>query len=788
MEIKIKNNLLFQIFVLIFFTFQTYDQCFALEKETHKVINQQIARTQMNNFSLNLYFIDQLGFKEGVEKVFDGKEVWRWVQDGGKTEDEPAYTRSRNHFHNPLLLWENAGLDSGIFTGQSSSLWLEDQSNRRMTDLGGDWSWEAARKFYYAALTGDSTALNGFKIEEWMFNSILISGKTNMNESERNKFFAWTFRALGQLAHLVEDSSVPSHTRNDVHILPEYEKFVDNIRKNNPSEFQNFLSNPVFYEGPVFNPASFIDADMYSETDPGITSLNIVGLSEFTNANFFSEDTAFSSSFPYPSWSTIIEYDEVIDANTGELRTYLMKTGEGEGILVRHLVAGGLFYRYLPQIIKNLAFSFDENVYKDYASHLLPRAVGYSASLLKYFFRGKLEVTSVSKNSIKIKNLSSEDMNGTFALYYDAISGERKPVSNASWSLSLRADDMSDQLDFLDPEDIAEKGKYILVFRGQMGEESNAVAGKVWTMDLARQMIYVKSIEASDPVFHFKSGDYCHGGIFDYLSIDPAVRGELLIPWGTVIYSYFKNLTFELGTVGIDPSEVSSVDFSGKAGMLGLGNPNYCSDKREKIFQKITIKIGSFNWSATSSEADYPGNIYEKNPAEIFISVNLNSGEQIIFQFSDNYSPQYGKLLELPTANPKTSCWNLEHIAVLESSFALPCDPCIIYEKGVVLTEDSKFEIGGYSRTESKYYETIPYNCLDDRGRVGSVLNVYTGEKLFVSEASIEKGITKTYRYFEEYPPDPLIYAPSIQMNGYIEKTTDEGEIVRTDYIVNSPY
>ena len=34
----------------------------------------------------------------------------------------------------------------------------------------------------------------------------------------------------------------------------------------------------------------------------------------------------------------------------------------------------------------------DDNVFRDYAARLIPRAVGYSAALLDYFFRGRLDV------------------------------------------------------------------------------------------------------------------------------------------------------------------------------------------------------------------------------------------------------------------------------------------------------------------------------------------------------------------------------------------------------------
>ena len=35
----------------------------------------------------------------------------------------------------------------------------------------------------------------------------------------------------------------------------------------------------------------------------------------------------------------------------------------------------------------------DEEAHKDYAKKLIPRAVGYSAGLLDYFFRGEIEIS-----------------------------------------------------------------------------------------------------------------------------------------------------------------------------------------------------------------------------------------------------------------------------------------------------------------------------------------------------------------------------------------------------------
>jgi hypothetical protein len=168
---------------------------FSLEKPTHSAINEKIVKGVYNGFSFDTFLRNYLGLSDGEITFLNNKEAYKWVSEGGITEDEPAYGRSRNHFHNPLLPWDQAGLDSG-FTGKSLILWAKDQSARRATDVGGDWSWKIGRKFYYAALIGDSTALNGVMVEEGWFRFAPIVGKTNMAEAERNQFFAWTFRSV----------------------------------------------------------------------------------------------------------------------------------------------------------------------------------------------------------------------------------------------------------------------------------------------------------------------------------------------------------------------------------------------------------------------------------------------------------------------------------------------------------------------------------------------------------------------------------------------------------------
>jgi hypothetical protein len=114
---------------------------------------------------------------------------------------------------------------------------------------------------------------------------------------------------------------------------------------------------------------------------------------------------------------------------------------------------------------------------------MLPRAVGYSAALLDYFFRGRLESRlDIRKDdvglhaTVRFVNRSpNETMSGTVSLYYDTADGARKPLG--SWAGIIEPNRESDpplQISPL-PADTAPT-PWLVVFRGQLGEEADAVA------------------------------------------------------------------------------------------------------------------------------------------------------------------------------------------------------------------------------------------------------------------------------------------------------------------------
>src|SRR4030042_5722098 len=110
--------IIFCLIVLLISFF--YSHVLALQEETHRAININIAERTINGFSLDTYLIHNLGFIDGYKQKFGGvnasggrvnQSIAEWLGYGGIQEDRPGSitdyiqnkpTRSVNHFHNPL--------------------------------------------------------------------------------------------------------------------------------------------------------------------------------------------------------------------------------------------------------------------------------------------------------------------------------------------------------------------------------------------------------------------------------------------------------------------------------------------------------------------------------------------------------------------------------------------------------------------------------------------------------------------------------------------------------------
>ncbi len=427
----------------------------------------EIGAIAVDRSSLDTILKHQYGIEGGATFTINGQTVRGWLALGATLEDVPSI-RSVNHFHNPLKLWPNAG---GPF-GQSSVYWQQNADQ----GLGGTWSWPVARERLFDFLTRPSPAA-------------------------REQALADTVRALGQVMHMVQDAASPGHAREDPHLLHDgYESRIEELRGSRDatlrSRFQAFLAAPstlpatsIFTvtgdpQAPV-SVARLIDSDRYDGTVPSYATGTQIGLAEYTNGGYVSDDTIFLG-FALPRRESLGPPAFDPPADTAGARRYFPKTTDGDSIA--HFVAEGALYERLlfrGQVFGG--FILDDRVYEDYAAQLIPRAVGYSAGLLNYFFRSnfdfKIDVNGNDPGqrllTISIPpDLSAETMDGTFTLYAEDAGGLRSPVPGASITTALGRGAFA-QTVFAPASGVR---AYVLAFQGKLGNEQGAVVGRVRPM------------------------------------------------------------------------------------------------------------------------------------------------------------------------------------------------------------------------------------------------------------------------------------------------------------------
>ncbi|MDT8304087.1 MAG: hypothetical protein RQ760_21575, partial [Sedimentisphaerales bacterium] len=481
---------------------------YALSVGTHQEINEHIARNNLNGFSLTSYLKKNLGI-ESITASFRFRGIWQLFRDGGEYEDDPSdnlfsnlyISRYTNHFHNPVApTLADAGFTgiwgTGFKSGESTILWS--QRPKGTQNREGNYSWHDVREYYRLALTSP-------------------------NPDTRNRYFAETFRGIGQQMHLVHDMSVPEHTRNDGHYVRAYEAFVKNLHSaqniQGRAVFDAALANPIFFDmSQLSQPSPFAEADVpianlfdgnvYDGSKPDDTKDNIVnpsvssiGLAEYTNANFVTPDTIFRG-FSYPSKQTSVtkeerDFPDYVNPGNFVKRKYYIKRADGETNGTEGYRLAGVdylnFYRELTvdpeelELVKTIA-PMDDFVYEDYAKLLLPRAVGYSAALINYFFRGKL-AASYSDGGLEVTNRSSEEMSfytdsegnnvGEITIYYDMADGRREYLASYELTTPLEPGESTPPIVFSPPTENEKPGRYIVVFHGKLGKEEGAVVGLV---------------------------------------------------------------------------------------------------------------------------------------------------------------------------------------------------------------------------------------------------------------------------------------------------------------------
>lgn len=279
-----------------------------------------------------------------------------FVIDGSRREDD--IPRFMNHFYDPVY---NRGISTDysitpllpIGSWESAKDWADDSANQNNP--------------LYKTTATIGSILNA--IEQKKISA--ISSETDFTWSKAIDLYAAgkneeAMFALGHVLHLMEDMSVPDHTRNDAHAHDSpYELYADNFLLGQPDQ-----TLPAKLVGKPLLPLDNLD-DLFD------------GLATYSNNNFYSKDTIGIQSgynLPQPDYFTQTgEYYLAIksDSVDGNHKLFLKKS-----VHILDTVASNTNNIFLFADGVN-----GDQVMKDYWSHLSPKSTQYAASVINLFFK-----------------------------------------------------------------------------------------------------------------------------------------------------------------------------------------------------------------------------------------------------------------------------------------------------------------------------------------------------------------------------------------------------------------
>ena len=433
-----RDRLWFSLLISLFFapTLHSY------ELETHAVMSRYAADASnlhlpgtLTRFGLRGLALDD-SRQTFMSSMGDMQTILELIRFGARWEDDAASAQALRHFYDPVY---DRPLDLGgtgsLLIAKSPDWALEDQG----TFLSQLNSWKDARQYLYSALT-------------------------TYSELERRKAFGLMFQSLGQIIHHLQDMAQPQHVRNDPHCdswvcknvatyayaPSQYEKYTDldsptdrlrQIRVNLP--FLEAGSSPV-YPGANGAAAPFKKPrDFWRTTSPGTSIASGKGIAEYTNRNFFSAGS-INRTYASPQPPTIMDWYAPTEARdikellpdttlSGTVRFYARPVNDelaGTTDVNARALSDGLFDGDLAQIQSTtgsgdyLVFALNRFTFDAAHHYLIPRAVAYSAGLINFFFRGKLEFMQPDE--------------GAYAILDHAVTNQRNAAGFARLKAKIR--------------------------------------------------------------------------------------------------------------------------------------------------------------------------------------------------------------------------------------------------------------------------------------------------------------------------------------------------------------
>lgn len=263
-----------------------------------------------------------------------------YLIDGSRREDDPP--RWYNHFYDPVY---SRGLESNVYgNGLASKNWA--QSDEEQTRIKYE-------PFFASILSA---------VQQWKIQKYLPASNFSWNEAIRywlNGDKEMAMFSLGHVLHLIEDASVPDHTRNDPHPPLEggspYEDWAEQFNASN-IDLRILLKDR--------KPVTVDVLDTYFEE-----------VAKYSNNNFYSDDTiGIQSGYEKP---TPVDYRKE--------RLFILALGQDEDgyiILFKQPDTSSVLLKSRSEIIFD-----DPEVLLAYWSRLSVKSVQYGSGVINLFFQ-----------------------------------------------------------------------------------------------------------------------------------------------------------------------------------------------------------------------------------------------------------------------------------------------------------------------------------------------------------------------------------------------------------------
>ena len=267
----------------------------------------------------------------------------------------------------------------------------------------------------------------------------------------RDAYWATTFRALGDVLHLVQDMGQPQHTRNAAHPFGDAARLEDRTNKRALgipiTKFFASGSGTVATEAvlPIdygnYPVPQFARFRHFFSTTEGVPTYGGLGLANYSNEGFFTANANFGSSTYARPESVKALYNEVALNSPdvgGSTETYLLRrvpdnyggVPSDEIKMTRESVLKEMIEQYDSS---RTAYSIDDAVVDDQVKLLIPRAVAYSAGILDHFFRGSLTIAPTIDGVFGVMDHASGTSFTKLVLNVkNTTAAANDPVSNAA--------------------------------------------------------------------------------------------------------------------------------------------------------------------------------------------------------------------------------------------------------------------------------------------------------------------------------------------------------------------